>query len=253
MTCYQQICLTPQGFDPVALTEAVNCLYSLGKSESLRTMEAYYDLARLRTSDNVMDSATDFADLRRQNFLRFKYDLDEQRLFLILRLLFVPQDPTSQMPPLVIGAPRPNLVAPNDWPLFPLVLLNGIPFFMTGGYSLYGVPESPLVHLEYCRKKCVLRPAPLGPLTNAVETVRQTIQSERWKNLFAGESSYAEDECRSMLQDQALRVQNATDRKVEQAIRAVPSRTIDIRLKQGDRSRQATNWSETNAQKKPVE
>ena len=178
------------GFDPFALIAAVNGLHSLGKTEALRVLKAYCDLATAGDQD-----------------MRFKYDLDEQRIFLILRLLFVPKDGTSEMPPLNIGGRVPPLrVGANAWPLFPLAVQGNIPFFMIDGHILAGVPESPLVHLEYCKNKCILRPDLLMPISSADEAVRQMVESERWKNLFAWQPSL-EARCKQLLQEQALRVQ----------------------------------------------
>ncbi len=209
---------TSTRFDPVALTEAVNRLHSLGKTEALRVLKVYYDLAAER--DDHMIGLPNRPPLPR-NELRFKYDLDEQRIFLILRLLFVPKDATtSKMPHMIIGSPGPPFDKSflYEWPLFPLVLVNGIPFLMIEGYMLAGVAESPLVHLEYCNKECVLRSEPLGPLTNAVGAVKQLVESESWKNLFTGQPSELKARYRQLLQSQAERVQDVTERNAWEEI-----------------------------------
>ena len=162
-----------QEFNPVSLIKAVNGLRVLGKERALEVLRCYYKLAGY---SGMAD--TDFE--KRQT-----YDLDERRLFLILRILFVRKDGNPKMPELGLGMPSfwPKEDDTN-WPLFPLTLENDIPFMLINGYTLAGVPESPLSHIEYCEKYCTIREKPLQPADNPLVVVESLINSsERLKSL----------------------------------------------------------------------
>ncbi|MGV0025331.1 hypothetical protein [Phormidesmis priestleyi] len=129
-------------FNPVALIRSVNGLWQVGREQALTALQRYFELAT--------------GDYRQQ------YDLDEQRIFLILRLLFVQVD-GSKMPPLLIGLP--DVAPPDDdrFPLFPLAIVTQVPFLLVQGYMLGGLPQSPLEQLENCRQYGQLRSQPLIP------------------------------------------------------------------------------------------
>ena len=159
------------GFDPTKLIRAVNRLQEIGSRESVRLLRLYHDLASYDDGDD-----SDW---------RWRYDLDEQRIFLILRLLFVRKDGESHMPWMHSGATLPAIPKENtDWPLFPLAVSGDIPFFMANGYGLGGVPESPLRHLDYCEQNCVIRQEPMSPSLLPIQAVAALYRSERWKELF---------------------------------------------------------------------
>ena len=164
-----------QSFEPLALIQAVNHFHDLGADESLRRLRIYNDLA-----------------VRREFKLNWGYDLDEQRIFFILRLLFVRKDGDPRMPKIALGARIPNVnVDDQDWPLFPLVEHGNIPFVLTFGYVLAGTPTPPLSHIEYCEKHCQLREAPLAPSMSPIEAVEDIYSSQEWQKLFADvEPSY---------------------------------------------------------------
>jgi hypothetical protein len=124
-------------FDPVPLIRAVNALQPLGQEKALRALREYVKLV----------ATMDAADPERE----WRYDLDEQRVFLIARTLFVRKDGDRQMPWMAIGATNPD-VDPGDknWPLFPLVMQDDIPFDLSCGYGLAGTAQSPIEHLDYC-------------------------------------------------------------------------------------------------------
>jgi hypothetical protein len=162
------------GFDPVALIRAVNGLRQLEKAQALRALREY---VRLVNDDGHRS---------------FSYDLDEQRVFLIARLLFVRRDGDARMPWMYIGGTSPQ-VQPDDpaWPLFPLVVQDDIPFHMASGYDLAGHAQSPLEHLEYCEKNCVIRPEPLRPSQSPLVAAEHVFASDRWHNLFGSSDAAA--------------------------------------------------------------
>lgn len=54
------------------------------------------------------------------------------------------------------GLGQPSLIAGEyqDWPLAPIAIVDGVPFFITYGYHLAGMPESSEKYLSYCEQNC---------------------------------------------------------------------------------------------------
>ena len=181
-------------FDSTSLIRAVNGLYPLGKQKALKVLGAYH--------------ALNGDDWDRQ----FRYDLDEQRIFLVLRLLFVRTDGESQMPCMQIGATSPEVEPENkDWPLFPLTVQNDIPFCLSSGYSLAGEAESPLRHVDYCEKNCTLRKLPLRPSASPLQAMQSICAAEQWHRLFRKEGEG--DSTEYLLRLEALRAVSNITRK----------------------------------------
>jgi len=159
--------LTGVRYDPVKLIQAVNRMHPLGKDRILAVATAYHDLASDRS-------------------LADKHAIDEQRIFLVLRLLFVRTDGDPMMLRMGVGAPDlwPAGSERESWPLFPLALVDDIPFYLTHGYMLAGSPQSPMVHVEYCREHCRLRDQPLAPRGCPVSVVEKLLRSDKWKRLM---------------------------------------------------------------------
>ena len=172
-------------FDPAALIRAVNGLHPLGKEKVIAAIRAYISLAYKETT-------------------RPQYHVDEQRVFLILRLLFVNANGDPNMPWMAIGATSPDVRPGNtDWPLFPLVMTDDIPLCLSGGYSLAGQAQPATSHVDYCEQNCVLRKQPLNPLKSPLLSADTIIQSKPWNRLFPAGRDGAETEF--LLRTQALR------------------------------------------------
>jgi hypothetical protein len=201
------------GFHPLALIRAVNGLWPLGKEPALAVLRTYFALAT--------------ANPHRRD----RYDLDEERIFLILRLLFVRYDREPQMPPLHIGAPDVGDPKKDDtWPLFPLAVVRQIPFLLVGGYAVGGLPESPLDHVEYCLRYCLLREQPLSPETCPVAAVESLLTSSQWRQLAPEEKAL--QRLREMLRQQAIRALAPLDNVARRNVDALyPNQTVDPEAK----------------------
>lgn len=152
-------------FDPAALLRAADALRPLGKDTALAVLRAYGELARTH---------------------RGRDDLDEQRIFLIVRVLCDPVDLAVLQPALAIGAPDVQLPAGfTAWPRFPLVEQDGVPFLVVSGYALAGKAESPDVHLDDCRDHGQLRPRPAGHAEFAA-AAEALIASAAWREAMHG-------------------------------------------------------------------
>lgn len=177
-------------FNPATLVHAVNGLRQLGQNAALDVLRKYL---------TVVTGAD-----RRQDF-----DIDDQRLFLILRLLFTCEAAEQRMPPLLIGAPDFEPAADDDsWPLFPLALVDDIPFLLVRGFGAMfgGAAQSPLEHLNYYAANCSFRTALLSSETSPLAAFEKLTSSEHWRRLVPPEQA---DGYREMLRQQAVRAEAA--------------------------------------------
>jgi len=124
----------------------------------------------------------------------------------------VRNDGDERMPWMHIGGTHPDVAQGNkDWPLFPLAMINDIPFCLSPGYALGGFPEPPTIHLDYCENNCTIRRAPLQPTTSPILAAEALMASERWRRLFKTEDDGASTQY--LLRLQALCSLNAMTRK----------------------------------------
>lgn len=77
----------------------------------------------------------------------------------------------------------------DDWPLEPIELVEGIPFYLVVGGALGGKAEHPLMYLSYCTKNCDWSTEKYGPKTP--EQIRKALDkllvSPRWKEPLSKE------------------------------------------------------------------
>lgn len=149
-------------FSSVRLIRAVNALQPLGKEKALKALWAYYRLARdLSVGD------------------RRKHHTDEYRILPIVHLLF--ESPPGGMPGFILGAGDVAAPEVRAWPLFPIALVQDVPFMMVSGYMLAGMPQDAADHLRL--KLGPIRPAPLAPQVTPLEAADELTQSEGWNAL----------------------------------------------------------------------
>lgn len=159
-------------FDPAALVRAVSGLLPLGKQKALQALRFYSWLG-----------GADFQ-------LRWRYDIDVERVFLIARLLFVPGDGAERMSPMLLGGAVPDIGASSaDWPLYPLAVQDELPFCLVSGYSLFGAPPSPIEFLSECERICVMRQGALVPRGAPGAAAEALCASPQWRRSFKGNVS----------------------------------------------------------------
>ncbi len=106
--------------------------------------------------------------------------------------------------PFVLGEGDSAAAAGDAWPLFPIVLVRGIPFMMISGYSLDGKPQRAAEHLR--PDLGPLRP-PLAPAVSTLEAADELTDSPAWKALRLGPGN--EGRKRWQVRRQALRAVGA--------------------------------------------
>jgi hypothetical protein len=146
-------------FDPGTHIRAVNALYNAEKARVIAGVREY------------AHSVVDRADLVGGS----------TRLLLLLRLLFVPADPGMSLPPLRVGKPE-DIDAPplDDFPLYPLALIDDVPLLIVTGFMVGGLPEDPRPHVDFYERFCELRPRPLRPPNNPLPLAEALMTSPQW-------------------------------------------------------------------------
>ena len=145
-------------YDPLVVIRIVNTLQPLGKERALAAIDEY-----LRVASDEFGSP------------------GREGVFLVLRVLFdVPPDP-GYMPMMFCGRPSPE--GPHDskqLPRFPILLIDDVPLLLVHGYSLGGSPEQPESHVEYFRKKGLIRSKPLVPPDSPLRLYDSCVKTAGW-------------------------------------------------------------------------
>ena len=169
---------------PVDLIQTVNALHSVGKEMAIDALTDYYNLAR-----NDSDRA-------------WRYNIDEHRIFLLARLLFVPEEDRGEMAVVHLDANAADLRwTGNNSGNLPLIVIDDVPLSLLSGFRTAGQSQSPSAFLKYCRSSCRLRPRPLAPTVSPVKTIEHLIQSKHLKGLVGNSFLLA----KSLLRVQATR------------------------------------------------
>ncbi len=130
------------GFDPLWAIRAANALRSLGKEKALATLRQYSVLV----GDNKGGNS----------------------LFWLTRLVF-----DGPMPIPAIGRidPPPPKDA-KDWPTFPLIVKNDVPYNVYRNTEILGFPEPFSLYLDRVEKDWTIRPGLLKPPDNPFPTFK---------------------------------------------------------------------------------
>lgn len=169
--------LSARDFDPAALLRAVNLLQAAGREAAVKALEGYLALAAAEPEERV------------------RFSLDGERVAAIARLLYVPRDGGPALPALEIGVTGAVPKDGSTWPLFPLALRDGVPFWVAG--TVEGVRSGELAKrtLAWCEANGRFRAAPLEP-GDPLAAADALTSSDGWKALeFAkrGEASVRSD------------------------------------------------------------
>lgn len=160
---HQSPSLEAAWFNPTALVRAVNALQSEGKEKAIRSLRAYHDLARTNEPHWIRPTS--------------------DRILPILDLLFIPEAGAPERPRLReqilrdAGAPR------SAWPLFPIILVDDLPFLPVPHAALYAneTPDDVPAAIEYASTYGVLREKPLAPRIPPTQAVETLLGTPEWK------------------------------------------------------------------------
>ncbi len=165
---------------------------------------------RLLGRDGALEVLREYARLCRTPALR---GLDDQRILLVLRVLFDP--PAGEgFRALVIGQPD-LLASPSDpgWARFPIAVRRDVPFLVVQGYELGGEAEPAGVQIDWCADRGVFRATALAPGT-PIEAAQELLDSEAWGRLRPPDGSGGPGPgSREMVLAQATRASAAIGRR----------------------------------------
>ncbi len=116
-------------------------------------------------------------------FAKEKGSDERDSIIVLCRMLFTRKAGTEFRRPMIGGASFLGGTDYKDWPLEPIELVDGIPFLITRGYILGGVPESPTQYLKYCLKTCDWNPHSFASKSKAEKqaALEKLLSSEKWK------------------------------------------------------------------------
>jgi hypothetical protein len=78
----------------------------------------------------------------------------ENQIIVLCRMLFEKKENGEFRRPMIGGAVFFGATDYDDWLKEPIEIVDGIPFVITRGYFLGGLPESAAAYLEYCEDNC---------------------------------------------------------------------------------------------------
>jgi hypothetical protein len=155
--------------NPIDLVRAVNSLIPLGTAKAIAILRRYSELA----ADQSPRIPEDYPC----------------RIFSVARLAFLPKSPSASLRGGAIG--YFHTVVKEDsanWPCYPFVLFDGIPFDVSFGLSLSGMAEPPGMYLDYLSANAVLRSDRLVPADNPLAAADRVFESAAWADiLFQGD------------------------------------------------------------------
>jgi hypothetical protein len=79
---------------------------------------------------------------------------NSRQIIVLCRMLFTKRADCQFSGPMLGRAGFLGGTGYPDWPLEPIELVNGVPFLITRGYSLFGQAETPEAYLRYCIANC---------------------------------------------------------------------------------------------------
>lgn len=142
-------------FDPAQLIRAVNHCHQLGHDGSLVALRTTLE----RSDSGGQDTA--------------------EKVLLVARVLYTPKGGNLSLPSLQRGQAEPS--EPSDQtlaPLFPVHIIEDIPFLLIAGYRLAGQAPPAGDYLAWCEHEGILRSNPISPGPEPLSAADKIINSE---------------------------------------------------------------------------
>jgi hypothetical protein len=76
------------------------------------------------------------------------------QVFILCRMLYTKSNLTEFKSPSLGQPSYMGGTLDADWPATPIENVEGVPFLITTGYALYGVPATSIDYLSYCTEHC---------------------------------------------------------------------------------------------------
>jgi hypothetical protein len=108
---------------------------------------------------------------------------DAGRIAILCRMLFANKPDSTFRPPRLGDPVCLGGSGPADWPLLPIEIVDGVPFFVVRSYRLGGEPESSLHYLNYCIQNCAWSNTRFDLVSDEALTkaLNKLLASPKWK------------------------------------------------------------------------
>lgn len=168
--------LTPETYNPAKILATANKLIALGRKDA--------EASLLKYAEKPIDVHIEYGIENRDYYVAW------------LCLLIYDPKPHSSLPNPGFGDPDFPYPAFNnpeksvDWPRFPLVLNQGVPFLLVSGYTLGGRGEPSTWYVKRCRADGIFHttPYPIPSHAEAEKALNDLISSRKWKALSWSDS-----------------------------------------------------------------
>ena len=81
-------------------------------------------------------------------------DADYDKIAVLCKMLFAKRPGSEFIRPSMGGAVFIGGTHYSDWPLEPIEIIDGVPFIIVRGYSVFGASELPFMYVRYCMTNC---------------------------------------------------------------------------------------------------
>jgi HEAT repeat protein len=190
---------------------AVNALQRLGKVRAIQTLQNYVKLT--------------------EKSPRWR---DNEFLFRLIRVLFEPIHPETQIPIPDYSGTWVFLSGSEEasrWPLYPMELVNDIPFILQNPGGVSHDRETPASHLEFVARFCVMRDSPLRPSSDPITAVDALLKSPklfRLRQIARNHNQYEIDEAITKIPDSALGMVSDLLEPIPEKKQRAPGDFLDI-------------------------
>ncbi len=168
---------------------------------------------------------------------RLKFDINPERLFPILRVLFTDAagKPFLPVPDMGIWTLAPPVGAEPG--TFPIVVVDDVPFMVSDWFHLNGMGDDPEDQLKRCAREGVLRARPLAPAGSPLAAADLLVAGDAFKSLKPGEGCLVAD-VPQWIRLQAVRAVGAPPAEI---------RALTLRIAGKPPEQQEAVWSEAKA------
>ncbi len=173
--------LSPETFNPAAILKTANKLIAIGNQDAYASLMAY--AAKPRDPKSWQDRI--YRDYYIAWLCLLIYDPKPGSF------LRVPAFGGPQFPPIE-NYTRDKGMESRDWPRFPLVVVQNVPFLLVRGYILFGVAEPGSEFLKDYQAHGVFRTTayPIPTRADAAAALTDLLASPAWKALDWHESTF---------------------------------------------------------------
>lgn len=164
-----------------ALTKAVRTNKEHKVDRYLRAAIELQALGKDLACDVLLAFTKEYGDLKR--LAEGKPVTLGYEIAVLCRMLFTNRSGSEFERPSLGGARFPGGTEYTDWPLEPIEIVDGVPFFISHSYIIAGRAFSPLIYIGYCMGNCDWSSYKFEMKSDAQkeEALKKLLVSPKWK------------------------------------------------------------------------